>query len=118
MLSLRAKITLKGKDTKFINKKDINKYLDYICTKFANESLDAYEFEGNKRSFNINCKIYNNKVDCYIICNSYEKALQISRGILGLDTLRFLDYTFELNSLQLKEIEGIDINNSIVDFAI
>lgn len=118
MLNLRVKITLKGKDTKFINKRDINKYLEYMCTKFADESIDTYEFEGKEKSFNINCKIHNNKIDCYINCSSYEKALQLSNGILRLDTFSFLDYKFEINSLELKEMAGIDMNSSIVDFAI
>ena len=117
MLSLKANITFQVRDNKFINKKDINRYLEHVCNKFADESADEFEFEKNgKKCFNINCTICKNDINCYINCISYEKTIQIAQGLLRLDTLNFLHYTFQVNSLELKELEDLNTNDIVVNF--
>lgn len=119
MFSLIANITLKVKDNKYINKKDVNKYLEYICRKFINKSSDDYQCKGdNIKSFNMNCNIYKNKVHCYIDCNSYEESLQIAQGILKLDVLNYMNYGFEVNSLELKELEEFNMDDDIANLRI
>jgi hypothetical protein len=117
MFTLQASITLKRMGNEFVNKEDVSEYLEYICAKFANESIDNYEVLGsNKKCFNMKCNIHKNKISCCINCNSYEKALQIAQGILKLDVSNFLDYKFEVNSLKIEETEELDMNDSSVNY--
>lgn len=119
MFSLIAKITLKVKNNEFINKKDINNYLENICAKSIDNSLDDYEIgKNNIKTFNMNCNKYKNKVHCYIECNSYEESLQVAQGILKLDVLKYKNCGFEVNSLQLKEVEKLDMNYDIAELRI
>lgn len=113
MFRLKADVILRGRYSKFINKKEINKYLEHVFMKFADESIDDYKSGIDNKIGFIICK---NKINCHISCSSYEKALQIAQVVLKLDTLNFLDYEFEVKSLELKEIEESDISDSIVNF--
>lgn len=118
MFILISNINLKVKNNKPINKSDINRYLEYVCIKATDDSTDAeYEFEKSiKKCSNVHCNIYKNRIKCYINCISYEKSLEIAQKILKLDTLSFLEYKFEVNSLELKELQKINTDDIIDNF--
>ncbi|MBV7273615.1 hypothetical protein [Clostridium thailandense] len=113
MFRLKADIILRGRYSKFINKKEISKYLEHVFMKSVDESIDDYNAGIDNKIDFIICK---DKINCHISCSSYEKVLQIAQVVLKLDNLNFLDYEFEVKSLELKELEETDISNSIVNF--
>ncbi|MBV7274556.1 hypothetical protein [Clostridium thailandense] len=116
MIYLKANITLKSNDNKYINKRNVTKYLERICAKFVGESIDEFEFCTNSpRCFNMNFRIFKNNLDCKISCNSYEKILQITQGILRLENIVFLNCRFEVNSLELKELNEVELVYNIAN---
>lgn len=111
MFNLTAEFLLKKSSENLINDKGLYNYLEYLCKKFTNETIDDFEFELNnkKRCFNMDCTIYKSKIIWNINCNSYHKTLKITQEIFKLNVIEFKGYELKLSSLDMKK-QHIDKN--------